>query len=35
MRIRDIIGGLCELVSIVSIFGLGYVMLVIGYGLGF
>ena len=35
MRIRDIICGLCELVSVVSIFCLGYVMLVIGYGVGF
>jgi hypothetical protein len=32
MRIRDIIG---DLVGIVAIFGLGYVMLVIGYGVGF
>ena len=32
MRIRDIIG---DLVGVASIFGLGYVMLVIGYGLGF
>jgi len=32
MRIRDIIG---DLVGIIAIFGLGYVMLVIGYGVGF
>ena len=32
MRIRDIIG---DLVGIVAIFGLGYVMLVIGYAVGF
>lgn len=32
MRIRDIIG---DLVGVVAIFGLGYVMLVIGYGVGF
>ena len=32
MRIRDIIG---DLVGIVAIFGLGYVMLIIGYGVGF
>jgi hypothetical protein len=32
MRIRDIIG---DIFCIVSIFGLGYVMLVIGYGVGF
>jgi len=31
MRIRDIIG---DLVGIIAIFGLGYVMLVIGYGVG-
>jgi hypothetical protein len=32
MRIRDIIG---DLIGVVAIFGLGYVMLVIGYGVGF
>jgi hypothetical protein len=32
MRIRDIIG---DLVGVVAIFGMGYVMLVIGYGAGF
>lgn len=32
MRIRDIIG---DLIGVISLFGTGYLLLLIGYGLGF
>lgn len=32
MRIRDIIG---DLIGVIAIFGGGYALLIIGYGLGF
>jgi hypothetical protein len=32
MRIRDIIG---DIIGVISLFGTGYLLLLIGYGLGF
>jgi hypothetical protein len=32
MRIRDIIG---DLIGVISLFGTGYLLLLIGYGMGF